>query len=61
MFHSMQMYLDRFGYLDPAVKNPTSGALMSIDALNKAITEFQAFAGLKQTGSFDKFVKKKKL
>ena len=47
----MQMYLDRFGYLDPAVKNPTSGALMSIDALNKAITEFQAFAGLKQTGS----------
>ena len=44
------MYLARFGYLDPVVQNPTSGALISEQAVARAISEFQAFAGLNQTG-----------
>jgi len=44
------MYLSRFGYLDPSLQNPTSGSLISGDSVRTAIIEFQAFAGLNQTG-----------
>lgn len=44
------MYLARFGYLDPSLQNPSSGALISGDSVKKAILEFQAFAGINQTG-----------
>ncbi len=46
------MYLARFGYLDPSLQNPSSGALISGDALKSATAEFQAFAGLDQTGIY---------
>ena len=59
------MYLSRFGYLDPSLQNPTSGSLISGDSVRTAIIEFQAFAGLNQTGNHLHFplkiVKKKKL
>jgi matrix metalloproteinase-14 (membrane-inserted) len=48
----MQMYLARFGYLDPALQNPSSGALISGDSVRRAIIDFQSFAGLNQTGVF---------
>ncbi|KAK1126643.1 hypothetical protein K0M31_004270, partial [Melipona bicolor] len=41
-------YLSQFGYLQPI--NPTSGGIISQDTLSKAISEFQAFAGLNITG-----------
>ncbi|XP_003491150.1 matrix metalloproteinase-14 isoform X1 [Bombus vosnesenskii] len=44
-------YLSQFGYLQPI--NPTSGGIISQDTLSKAISEFQAFAGLNITGDFD--------
>ncbi|KZC09460.1 Matrix metalloproteinase-14 [Dufourea novaeangliae] len=44
-------YLSQFGYLQPI--NPTSGGIISKDALSKAIAEFQSFAGLNITGDFD--------
>ena len=44
------MYLARFGYLDPALQNPSSGALISGDSVRRAIIDFQSFAGLNQTG-----------
>lgn len=44
------MYLARFGYLDPAVQNPSSAALVSGETVKRAIVDFQAFAGLNQTG-----------
>ncbi|XP_077295202.1 matrix metalloproteinase 1 [Arctopsyche grandis] len=47
------MYLSQFGYLNPNVRNPSSGALMDADALVKAISEFQSFAGVNVTGSLD--------
>ncbi len=46
------MYLARFGYLDPALQNPSSGALISGDSVRRAIIDFQSFAGLNQTGVF---------
>ncbi|PSN48126.1 hypothetical protein C0J52_05810 [Blattella germanica] len=51
--HAM-MYLSQFGYLNPQVRNPNSGALISADVMKKAISEFQAFAGLNVTGQMDK-------
>lgn len=45
------MYLARFGYLDPAVQNPTSASLVSGETVTRAILDFQAFAGLNQTGN----------
>ncbi|XP_045581009.1 matrix metalloproteinase-14 isoform X2 [Procambarus clarkii] len=48
------VYLTKFGYMDPAVTNPQSGALISGDNVRKSIMEFQAFAGLNQTGDLDK-------
>ncbi|KAK4020362.1 hypothetical protein OUZ56_002346 [Daphnia magna] len=47
------MYLARFGYLDPALQNPSSGALISGESVRRAIIDFQSFAGLKQTGILD--------
>lgn len=47
------MYLSQFGYLPPAVRNPSSGQLLSQDALSDAIKEFQSFAGLNVTGELD--------
>lgn len=45
------MYLSQFGYMSPGLHNPTSGHLMSVEVLNKAIQEFQSFAGLNITGT----------
>lgn len=45
------MYLSQFGYMSPGLHNPSSGHLMSVDVLNKAIQEFQSFAGLNITGT----------
>ncbi|XP_066986198.1 matrix metalloproteinase-16 isoform X1 [Macrobrachium rosenbergii] len=50
---SALMYLTKFGYMDPATTNPNSGALLSADSVHKSIMEFQAFAGLNQTGQLD--------
>uniref|UniRef100_A0A2P2I1R8 Matrix metalloproteinase-14-like n=1 Tax=Hirondellea gigas TaxID=1518452 RepID=A0A2P2I1R8_9CRUS len=47
------MYLSRYGYMDPAATNPENGALLSLEAVRSAIIEFQAFAGLNQTGELD--------
>ncbi|KAK7081846.1 putative peptidoglycan binding domain [Halocaridina rubra] len=47
------MYLTKFGYMDPASTNPNSGALLSAESVEKSIKEFQAFAGLEQTGQLD--------
>ena len=44
------MYLARFGYMDPASQNPSSGALISGETVRRAIIDFQSFAGLNQTG-----------
>lgn len=50
---SALMYLTKFGYMDPKLLNPQSGALLSEDAVRDTIREFQAFAGLDQTGELD--------
>ncbi|XP_066601037.1 stromelysin-2 isoform X2 [Prorops nasuta] len=44
-------YLSQFGYLPPA--NPASSGILSEETMVKAITEFQAFAGLNVTGILD--------
>lgn len=46
------MYLARYGYMDPAIQNPQSGALISGESVRRAIIDFQAFAGLNQTGIY---------
>ncbi|XP_053657492.1 matrix metalloproteinase-16 isoform X2 [Cherax quadricarinatus] len=51
--NSALIYLTKFGYMDPAVTNPQSGALISGDTVRNSIMEFQAFAGLNQTGELD--------
>ncbi|XP_071541370.1 uncharacterized protein [Panulirus ornatus] len=50
---SALVYLTKFGYMDPAVTNPQSGALISENAMRQSIKEFQAFAGLNQTGELN--------
>jgi hypothetical protein len=50
MFFLLQIYLSQFGYLNPQVRNPSSGTIIAADAMKKAIMEFQAFAGLNITG-----------
>ncbi|XP_065207839.1 matrix metalloproteinase-14 isoform X1 [Planococcus citri] len=47
------LYLSHYGYLSPRVKNPHSGQLMSEETMSRAVTEFQAFAGLNLTGYLD--------
>lgn len=51
------MYLSRFGYMNPSATNPENGALLSEEAVRSAIIEFQAFAGLNQTGDLDPVTK----
>lgn len=51
------MYLSQFGYMSPGLHNPTSGHLMSVEVLNKAIQEFQSFAGLNITGTLQVYSK----
>lgn len=41
-------YLSQFGYLPPV--NPTSGGIISEEAMSRAISEFQSFAGINITG-----------
>ncbi|XP_042226891.1 matrix metalloproteinase-16-like [Homarus americanus] len=50
---SALLYLTRFGYMDPKVTNPESGSLISGETVRDSIMEFQAFAGLDQTGELD--------
>lgn len=47
-----QMYLAQYGYLNPSVKNPSSGHIMDENSWRRAIAEFQSFAGLNTTGNF---------
>lgn len=47
------LYLSQFGYLNPQARNMKAGALISMERVKKAITEFQAFAGLNITGELD--------
>ncbi|XP_059049392.1 72 kDa type IV collagenase isoform X2 [Achroia grisella] len=47
------MYLDKFGYLSPMVRNPTSGHIIDESLFKKAVAEFQSFAGLNATGELD--------
>lgn len=51
-FYLFQIYLSQFGYLPASAKNPSSGGLLDEDTWNKAIQEFQAFAGLNVTGKW---------
>ena len=46
------MYLSQFGYFNSQMTNLKSGAMVSADSMKKAISEFQAFAGLNITGNF---------
>jgi matrix metalloproteinase-14 (membrane-inserted) len=51
-----QMYLMKYGYMDDMDHSHSSGKsanLISQDGLKKYIMEFQAFAGLNQTGDLD--------
>ncbi|XP_052753894.1 stromelysin-2 isoform X3 [Galleria mellonella] len=47
------MYLDKFGYLSPKIRNPTSGHIIDESLFRKAVAEFQSFAGLNATGELD--------
>ncbi|XP_018010336.1 matrix metalloproteinase-2 isoform X2 [Hyalella azteca] len=47
------LYLDKFGYMNSTATNPENGALLSEAAVRQAILDFQAFAGLNQTGNLD--------
>ncbi|XP_058837525.1 matrix metalloproteinase-19 isoform X1 [Topomyia yanbarensis] len=48
-----ELYLSQFGYLSAKFRNPTSGNLLDKDTWEKAIMEFQSFAGLNTTGELD--------
>ncbi|XP_055602632.1 matrix metalloproteinase-14 isoform X2 [Uranotaenia lowii] len=48
-----ELYLSQFGYLSAKYRNPTSGNLLDEDTWEKAIMEFQSFAGLNVTGDLD--------
>ena len=47
------MYLMKYGYMDVQRKSAKSAPLLSRDGLRDYIREFQAFAGLQQTGNLD--------
>lgn len=53
IFSSFQLYLSQFGYLSASYRNPTSGNLIDAKTWEKAIMEFQSFAGLNVTGEID--------
>ena len=44
------MYLSQYGWLDPSARKPGSAALLDVRG---AVKDFQAFAGLNQTGELD--------
>ena len=46
----LQMYLSQYGWLDPSARKPGSAALLDVRG---AVKDFQAFAGLNQTGELD--------
>ncbi|XP_025830615.1 matrix metalloproteinase-14 isoform X3 [Agrilus planipennis] len=51
---SALFYLSQYGYLDPGVRNTgNSSNLIDGRVINKAIAEFQSFAGLDVTGELD--------
>ncbi|XP_050353674.1 matrix metalloproteinase-14 isoform X2 [Nymphalis io] len=52
------MYLAQYGYLNPSVRNPSSGHIMDESSWRRAISEFQSFAGLNNTGELDEETKK---
>ncbi|XP_044743509.1 matrix metalloproteinase-19 isoform X2 [Chrysoperla carnea] len=52
------IYLSQFGYLNPALRNPSSGSILSEESWTKAIAEFQSFAGLNVTGELDEETRK---
>ena len=47
------MYLVKYGYMDGQREGAKSSPLLSRDGLSDYIKEFQAFAGLEQTGELD--------
>ena len=47
------MYLMKYGYMDAPRKDAKSSPLLSRDGLSDYVMEFQAFAGLPQTGELD--------
>ena len=47
--HEAEDYLAKFGY----IKTGTSGKTAALQSLDSAIADFQAFAGLEQTGELD--------
>lgn len=48
----LQIYLSQFGYLPASARNPSSGGLIDESTWNKAVVDFQQFAGLNATGKF---------
>ncbi|XP_055315520.1 matrix metalloproteinase-14 isoform X2 [Sitodiplosis mosellana] len=48
-----EIYLSQFGYLPPTARNPASGGLLDENTWNKAIMDFQSFAGVNITGNLD--------
>ena len=48
--HLAEDYLAKFGYL----KSSSSGKTAALRSIDSAVKEFQAFAGLRQTGELDK-------
>lgn len=49
----LQIYLSQFGYLPASAKNPSSGGLLDQETWERAIRDFQSFAGLNVTGELD--------
>ena len=47
----LQIYLSQFGYLSARARNPNTGNLIDASSWEKAIADFQGFAGLNITGS----------
>ena len=47
------MYLMKYGYMDTPIQHDKAAPLLSRDGLRDYILEFQAFAGLPQTGDLD--------
>ncbi|KAK6633347.1 hypothetical protein RUM44_003949 [Polyplax serrata] len=47
------MYLSRYGYLPPNLNEPSSAALIDKKLFSKALTDFQYFFGLNESGHLD--------
>ncbi|KAK6633348.1 hypothetical protein RUM44_003950 [Polyplax serrata] len=47
------MYLSRYGYLPPNLNEPSSAALIDKKIFSKALTDFQYFFGLNESGHLD--------